>query len=248
MGSAVTRVLLEDPDLGQDLSQQRLEAAQRELIAPVTEIRPGRWAPAPDAEPARGGIGLLILDGLVVRRVGREGRFGGELLGDGDVLRPWQHDGEDVLLPFELEWKVVQRLRLAVLGPNFTARLGAYPEVTARLVGRTMQRALMLAVNMAIVHHYRLERRLLLLLWHLADRWGKVTPEGIVIDLPITQELLADLVAAHRPSVTMALRALEDSGLVGRGERAWVLRGRPPGKLEDLLNGEHLEARQGAGR
>jgi CRP-like cAMP-binding protein len=245
MGSAVTRVLLEDPDLGQDLSARRLEMAQRDLIAAVTDIVPGIWDPTAEAEPARGGIGLLIMDGLLVRRVGRGGRFGGEMLGEGDVLRPWQHDGEDAVLPFEVNWKVIQRTRVAVLGPHFTARLGPYPEVTARLVGRALRRSLVLAVNMAIVHHYRLERRLLLMLWHLADRWGRVTREGVVINLPITQELLADLVAAHRPSVTMALRALESAGVVGRSGRAWVLHGEPPESFEDLLTTEPTRAAAG---
>ena len=45
----------------------------------------------------------------------------------------------------------------------------------------------------------------------------------IVIDLPLTHELLAKLVGAARPSVTTALGGLADRGLVARDGRAWVL-------------------------
>jgi predicted GNAT family acetyltransferase len=34
---------------------------------------------------------------------------------------------------------------------------------------------------MAIAHYPRIDRRLLMLMWHLADRWGRVTPNGIRI-------------------------------------------------------------------
>ena len=236
MAANATHVLLEDPDLGEGLPGARLATAERDLVAPVRHLSPGSWVPADDAEPARGGVGLLVLDGLLVRRVGQEGRYGGELLGAGDLLRPWEHDGEDALLPFEVTWRVIEPTRIAVLGPRFTARAGAYPEVTAALVGRAMRRARTLSVNMAIVHHFRLERRLVLLLWHLAERWGKVAPGGVILDLPITQELLADLCGAHRPSVTVALRGLQERAAVTRSGHAWILHGDAPAKFEDLLS------------
>ena len=37
----------------------------------------------PDAGVARGGFGLLVLDGVLIRRVGVNGRFGAELLSNG---------------------------------------------------------------------------------------------------------------------------------------------------------------------
>lgn len=48
-----------------------------------------------------------------------------------------------------------------------------------------------------------------LTLWQLGDRFGHVTPEGIVLRLALTHELPGELVAAQRPSVTTALRSLE---------------------------------------
>jgi CRP/FNR family cyclic AMP-dependent transcriptional regulator len=223
------RVLLLDPDLASGLEGRRLERARQECIAIEVIVDEGIWNPEEaEGEAARGGIGLLILDGLLVRRVGAEGRYGAELLGPGDLLRPWEHDGEDATLPFATSFHVNERLKLAVLDLKATARMAPYPEVVGALVGRAMQRARHFAVTMAIAHYPRIDRRLLLLLWHMADRWGRVTSEGIRIPLRLTHTLLADLVASRRPSVTTGLAQLEHEGYLTRHENVIVLRGEPP--------------------
>jgi CRP/FNR family cyclic AMP-dependent transcriptional regulator len=84
-------------------------------------------------------------------------------------------------------------------------------------------------MNLLAIH-----RRIPMLTWHLADRWGRVTPEGICIPLRLTHELLADLVASRRPSVTSALRELHDEGRVTRRGDVWVLHGGPPVELSEL--------------
>ena len=209
MAARLVGVLVRDPDLAAGLEGGRLEAAERDLVVATTTAYEGPWDPETVAEGvgARGGIGLLLLDGLVVRRVGREGRYGAELLGPGDLMRPWQHDGEDVTLPFDTSFRVVEESVMAVLDGRFAARAAAYPEVIGALVGRAMQRSRALVIGMAIAHYPRIDRRLLMLLWHLADRWGRVTADGVRIRLRLTHELLADLVAARRPAVTTASRS-----------------------------------------
>jgi CRP-like cAMP-binding protein len=87
-------------------------------------------------------------------------------------------------------------------------------------------------VALAIAHHQRVEDRLLLTLWHLAERWGKVTPDGIVLPLPLSHQRLAHIVGAHRPSVTTAMGALDKAGRVSRrDDGSWLLHGDPPEKL-----------------
>jgi CRP/FNR family transcriptional regulator, cyclic AMP receptor protein len=229
------RVLLDDPDLASGLDDRRLQRAEQECIAVELIVDVGVWRPEEaEGEAARGGIGLLIIDGLLVRRVGAESRYGAELLGPGDLLRPWEHDGEDATLPFEATFRVIERLRLAVLDLKATARMAPYPEVVSALVGRAMQRSRHLAVNMAIAHYPRIDRRLLLFLWHLADRWGRVTPEGIRIPLRLTHTLLADLVASRRPSVTTAFTQLEREGHLIRHDNDIVLQGEPPSDFHTL--------------
>ena len=100
------------------------------------------------------------------------------------------------------------------------------------LFNRGTRRAHHLAVALAIAHHQRVEDRLLLTLWHLAERWGKVTPDGIVVPLPLSHQRLAEIVGAHRPSVTTAMGGLAKAGRVSRREDGnWLLHGDPPEKL-----------------
>ena len=93
------------------------------------------WDAREDADRARDGFGLLVLDGALIRRVGYGGRFGAELLADGDLLRPWEFDGDEPL-GFETGWRVLMRTRLAVLDLLWTERMGRYPRVGPALAGR----------------------------------------------------------------------------------------------------------------
>jgi CRP/FNR family cyclic AMP-dependent transcriptional regulator len=231
MAAPLVQVLVRDPDLAAGLEGERLRRAERDLIASTVVAFEGQWDPEAEGEGVRGGIGLLLLDGLVVRRVGRTGRYGAELLGPGDLMRPWEHDGEDVTLPFDTSFRVIEQAVLAELDLRFAARAAPYPELTGALVGRAMQRSRTLAVNMAIAHYPRVDRRLLMILWHLADRWGRVTPEGIRVSLRLTHQLFADLVASRRPSVTSGLQQLIREGHVSKAGDTWILHGEPPDEL-----------------
>jgi CRP/FNR family transcriptional regulator, cyclic AMP receptor protein len=238
--ASICRVLVSDPELAIGLDERRLQRARRECLAQEVVVDEGYWTPEDaEGEAARGGIGLLILDGLLVRRVGAGARYGAELLGPGDLLRPWEHDGEDTTLPFDTSFRAIERLHLAVLDLKATARMAPYPEVVGALVGRAMQRARHLAVNMAIAHYPRIDRRLLLLLWHLADRWGRVTSDGVRIPMRLTHTLLADLVAARRPSVTAAFAQLEHGGYLSRHDNVIVLHGEPPTDFHAVGTSSH---------
>ena len=70
----------------------------------------------------------------------------------------------------------------------------------------------------------RVEDRVLALFWELADRWGVVRPEGVVIRLKLTHEFIGRLIAAKRPTVSLALMSLAEDGLVTRdGDGGWTL-------------------------
>ena len=70
-----------------------------------------------------------------------------------------------------------------------------------------------------------------MLLWHLAARWGRVRSDGTVLRVRLTHAVLADLVAARRPTVTTALSDLARRGLVKTDGETWVLSGEAPGDL-----------------
>ncbi len=227
-----SRLLLDDPELAQHLHGERLAAASRECVAQEIHVPIGAWSPPHDLDAMQGGIGLLILDGLLARRVGVAGRFGAELLGDGDLLRPWQHDDASTTLAHTGKWRALRPTRLAVLDTDFAMRVTQYPEIVSTLFGRALRRSRHIAVNMAIVQQPRIDLRLHMLFWELADRWGKVRQDGVHVPLYLTHSMLADLVAARRPTVTKALGELaERSAVIWTGED-WLLPGDPPDELD----------------
>jgi CRP-like cAMP-binding protein len=223
-----TRVLEEDPELSSVVGRERAVRAAQCSVADVVQLRAGHWSAEGDAALAQDGFGLLVLDGIFVRRVGIDGRYGAELLAKGDVLRPWEHDGEDGVMPFQSAWSVVSEARLAVLDLRWATRMAPYPEVAAQLMRRLLLRSRRLAMLMAIAQQPRLDQRLWLLFWELADRYGVVKRDGVHLDLPLTHEILSHLAAARRPSVSAALGRLAERGELRRDGRAWILRGDPP--------------------
>jgi hypothetical protein len=224
---ALCHVLREDPELADYIPQDRRSAAIEECLARELWLPVGPWQP-----PADDGVAMLLLGGLIVHRLGIDGRYGAELLGQGDVLRPWQKEPESLTpLPVEPGWSVVERTRAALLDDDFLSFLARYPELATCLLSRAVQRSRNLLVNIAIVHQARVDVRLHMLLWHLATRWGRVRSDGTALPLRLTHTVLADLVAARRPTVTSALSDLARRGLVRSVDDAWLLSGGPPGEL-----------------
>ncbi len=173
-----------------------------------------------------------MLDGLLLRRVGVDGRHAAELLGPGDLLRPWQHDPA-IDARARVDVARGGAARCAVLDPRWTARAAAWPQLGAELAGRALARSLRLVMAMAIAQQPRLDVRLWMLFWDLADRYGKVHADGVHLELPLTHEVLSHLAGARRPSVSGALTRLADEGRLRRSGREWILSGDPP-----VLNGE----------
>jgi hypothetical protein len=227
------RVLDEDRDLAQAIPAEDRERAVRECIAREVLVPEGHWTHTQIAASEEG-VGLLVLRGLLIRRVGIDARFGAELLGEGDLLRPWQGEEQPLTLQVTTGWRVLEPSRMAVLDETFARRIARYPPLTSRLVGRAIQRSRNLAVNMAIVHQARVDVRLHMLLWHLAARWGRVRSDGVSLPLALTHNVLADLAAARRPTVSSALSELAKRELVHAVDDGWLLIGDPPGELLEL--------------
>jgi hypothetical protein len=58
----------------------------------------------------------------------------------------------------------------------------------------------------------------------LARMHGKVTADGVALPLPLTHELIADMTASARETVTWAVRELTEQGFVTREGRQYVVR------------------------
>jgi CRP/FNR family cyclic AMP-dependent transcriptional regulator len=221
-----------DPDLGELLDEGDLERARRDALVRVQHLSPGDWDAGAAREADVHHRGFLIIDGLLSRDVDVLGRRCVELLGPADVMRPWRWDDEGSHVQAEVGWQVLEPTRLAVLDHGLVLRIVPWPQLGVELFNRGTRRAHHLAVALAIAHHHRVEDRLLLTLWHLAERWGRVHRDGIVLPLPLGHQRLADLVGAHRPTVTTAMGELARAGSIGRRDNGdWVLHGSPPEQL-----------------
>ena len=223
-------MLERDPELGERLAPERFAAALSRSQAAVLRVPRGPWV-TPTEWPASitDGFGLLLLEGLILRRVEVGGRTGCELLSFGDLLRPWQREDLVASVPRRPDWRALEATQLALLDLDFARRMAQFPELSAQLVARTMRRSRQLAVNVAIIHQPRVEVRVHMMLWQLADRYGTVRQDGVLQPGRLTHTLIAELVAARRPTVSAALAALERSGEVSRlPDGGWLLHGNPP--------------------
>jgi CRP/FNR family transcriptional regulator, cyclic AMP receptor protein len=231
-GRNVISIVDADPDLGELLDEDERERARRDALARVQQLSRGTWEVGAAREADVHHHGFLIVDGLLSRNVDVLGRRCIELIGPGDVMRPWSWDEEGSHVRAEVGWQVLEATRLAVLDDGLVVRIVPWPQLGLELFNRGTRRAHHLAVALAIAHHQRVEDRVLLTLWHLAERWGRVHPDGIVLPLPLSHQRLADLVGAHRPTVTTALGELTRSRALSRRDGGdWVLHGAPPEQL-----------------
>lgn len=76
-----------------------------------------------------------------------------------------------------------------------------------------------LAIFGWVSHGERIREKLL----QLAREHGRVVPGGVLIGIPLTHALLAEMVGSARETVTAALRRLEAEGFVSREGRDYRL-------------------------
>lgn len=227
-------VLEADPELGQLLTAAELAGARQSARASVLALPGGEWREV-TAIPAPGGFGLLVLQGLLLRSTTLLGRTSMELIGREDLIRPWE-ETDIASLSLETRWSVHQEARLAVLDAQFARGVSPWPSIAAALLNRSARRARRLAFHAAVLDHPRLDVRLLLLFWELAERCGRVGPGGVSISINLTHRTLGRLVRAQRPSVTASLRELARREMLTRpSSGTWLLHGEPDRQLERLL-------------
>ena len=213
-----------DPDLGQLLDEPRLARARVDLRVRLMTLPRGEWSCGPLISAYSTHLGLLVLEGAIAREVVLADTVSSELLGPGDVIRPWGGAGAPRLLGEQSRWHVLAAARLAVLTNGFGVAVARYPEVHALLIERLDERAERLATLKAITQLNSVSRRLIALFWHLAERWGRMTADGIVVPLTLSHRLLGELVGARRPTVSAALATLASEGrLVRRESGDWLL-------------------------
>ncbi len=211
------------PELHDALPRERRALARQTLRARTMLLRRGRWDAMLDTPCIEGGAGFLILEGALVRCVTAAHRTSGELLGPGDLMRP-DHDPYDEDPLFTSYYRPVSEVRLAVLDARFTRAAALVPELTPALVAAMTRRAGAVARQLVIVQSQSVEARILTTLGYLAERWGVVTVDGVVLPEFLSHGTLALLLGARRPSVTSAMVRLDARGEVQRrADGRWLL-------------------------
>jgi CRP/FNR family cyclic AMP-dependent transcriptional regulator len=217
------RLLDLDPDLADALGEV-VAAHARDRIGVVTVgLPPGSWHPSELAAAGRRPFALIVCDGLIVRDLDLAGTLTADLLGPGDLVDVGH--GSDHLLSTGERWHVSGHATVAILDDRVLPALHAWPALSSRLIARAARQASRAAEQRAISQLPRVELRIRALLWHLAERWGRIASSGVVVPLELTHEALGTLVGARRSTVTLALSALGRQGtVIRRADGAWVLR------------------------
>jgi hypothetical protein len=210
------------PQLGDDLVPEQARLAQRAIVAPVLHVARGTWERSELACQPHHPFGAVVVSGLLTRHVDIGGYPGIDLYGPGDLLPV--HDLRRATLPCGDAWSVPAHTELAVLDDRMLVAARRWPRLVSALFAQLQEQYDRLLLQLVIAEQPRVEDRLLLLFWQLADRFGKVTADGIVIRLALTHEALGRLIGARRPTVTLALRMLAERGaLVRRADRSWLV-------------------------
>jgi CRP/FNR family cyclic AMP-dependent transcriptional regulator len=232
-GSAVT-LLDADPDLAESIEREELERARDAVVTGTVDLAPGPWQSL-RAVTALTDFGLLVLEGILLREATAGEVSSVELLGPGDVIVPRADDATGGFVGDRVRWAALLDTRMAVIDTALLQRAAPWPQVVALLGRRMAERSARQAALQAVCHHPRVEMRLRGLFWHLAERWGRIAPAGVVLPLRLTHEALAGLVGAQRPTVSTALKGLADAGEIARRrDGAWILRPESKDRLQRL--------------
>jgi CRP/FNR family cyclic AMP-dependent transcriptional regulator len=219
----IVRLLEYDPDLGRRMRPARLHEAQLHALAPVVTVPRGLWDPSATGATAVGPYGLLVLDGLISRDLMIGEVASAQLVGRGDLIQLPDDEGTE-LMPLGVRWTVLEPATIALLDDGFLLSVQRWPEVVAGLFERVAAQSARLAKHRALCQLPRVADRVHALLWFLAERWGRVTPQGVILPLKLTHGTLGQLVGAKRPTVSLAVKELAAQDRVHRRpDGAWLL-------------------------
>jgi hypothetical protein len=125
--------------------------------------------------------------------------------------------------------------RLTLLSAEAVSRLLAFPgvgEAVLQQVAETLRRKQDSIANFGEVRHVERVRHKLL---QLARDYGRVTSDGVKLDLPLTHAMLGEMVGSERETVTRGIDQLESSGFLSREGHCYRLHVDPETLARDVL-------------
>jgi CRP/FNR family cyclic AMP-dependent transcriptional regulator len=221
--TGLVRLLDCDVELGLGLDGRQRRILRDLLIVESYTLRPGvdesfreNWARVTT------GAWLMIIDGVCARRVETGSGVFAELLGAGDLL-DLQADPDDDAAPND-SLVVFEQTPVAILTESVLARAARFPNLHRILLKRATARARRLSKQLAINHVVGIDRRIELLFAHLSQRWGRVTRDGIVLELSLTNETLGHIVGGCPQSVSTAVNNLIRRRVIQRRDAdGWLI-------------------------
>lgn len=216
----LARLLDVDPELARHFDAAELPQVAAELTVAVRMLRSGDWVPSPH-RPA-GLLGLLIVDGAILRTSPIADRSCTHLIGPGDIIDPWTQ--MELALSGPSRYQVVEPVELAVLNSRFSRHAARWPQLLPAVMERLLRQNEQVSGLYALALLPRVDTRLIGFFWHLAQRWGRVTRDGVIIPLALTHRTLGELVGGRRPTISVALTELDQAGLLSRRpDGCWAL-------------------------
>jgi CRP/FNR family transcriptional regulator, cyclic AMP receptor protein len=216
------RLLAELDDMAAAIPAEDRAMARRTVISPLRKLEPGPLSPGAFDGP-RHPFAAIVLEGIVFRETRLRGRTTIEILTPGDIFAlcaeddPWRGS-------IESDYVVHRTARVAILDDRFRVMARRWPGLHDAVYSQLARQAQRCARVLAILHLPRVDDRIVAFFSDLADRLGRVTPDGIRVDLALTHEQLGEAVGGRRPTVTLALAELAASGrLLRLRDGTWLI-------------------------
>ena len=218
------RLLVAEPELGAELEGEQLEQARQQVVLPSITLQPGPLMinELGRVEGLRGDVhGFLVLSGSLTINLVMSERRCTRLIGPHELVLL---DGlETDSIPVSWDWSALGPVRLAIFDERLLLIARRWPALMREILKRAAQQTRQACLQQAISQLPRVEERLLALFWSIADRQGTVRADGIWVELSLTHEMLAHMVGAQRPTVSLGLARLSDSGLLHSQPEGWLI-------------------------
>jgi CRP-like cAMP-binding protein len=142
-------------------------------------------------------------------------RGGGDFLGEGMLTAEEEFPLSAVCLE--------ETLTCGFSREGFEALVLTHPNIGLQVIRNLSARIDSLTQRVGSMSATHLEERLHQVLWQVAREHGRPAGRGRELAMPFTHEELSFLVGAHRVSITRALKALGEAGMVVRRGKSLVV-------------------------
>lgn len=232
ISSSALRLLDVAPELGQMLDSRRFAQVRDNVSVRAVRLQPGRWQ-LEELERVDGVHapikGIMLVEGWMTMDVAFAGRRCTRLLTAGELVLT---DGAaEHTMPASWSWTSIGQSVVAILDRQMLLIGRHLPRLLSALLQRAAEQTREALLVQAISQLPRVDDRLLALFWSIADRVGIVAGEAVRIELPLTHGMLAQMIGAQRPTVSLALARLHDQGLLCSDSGYWLLSRASLGRL-----------------